>query len=163
MGDLTNDGSTPVSEIDDQALLQMYDSQNAAKVAALRALHWSVRGANVGVTVTGVVTNAPTWGVLDVADRILKARGHAVTSGCGLVDAMAGAVGGQPVALEVERARFTSNGEISGYSKPEKQSSRRPLRRRRNLQGQAVRATRTKPQSSGSALSPRSRGAFPST
>lgn len=108
----------PTAELYNQGYLQMYDSQNDAKAAAMRALDLAVTDRSVGVTVVLVPVNAPAFHVVSVADRIVWARGHAVSSRCGLIDALAGAVPGQPVALRVERAHFASDGAITGYSRP---------------------------------------------
>ena len=84
----------------------------------MRLLRLSVRLVLIGVAVTLVPTDAPAFGVLTVADRIVGARGHQVTSRCGLIDALAGAVPGQPVELEVERVHINKVDEITGYSRP---------------------------------------------
>lgn len=110
-------GDEPTSEIYNMAYLQMYDSQNDAKVAALRALHLTVTGTSAGATVYAIATNAPVARVLSVADRIVGANGHAVTSSCGLIAALASTAAGQSVALKVERANISSGGTIS-YSRP---------------------------------------------
>lgn len=121
--DLTG-GDVPTPQLYAQAYLQMYDSQNDAKAAAMRALHMDVTDKNVGVTVTVVATDAPASHVVSVADRIVWARGLAVSSRCGLVDALGGAVPGRPVALKVEYAHIATDGTITGYSRPRLVESR---------------------------------------
>ncbi|HEY8080873.1 MAG TPA: S16 family serine protease [Acidimicrobiales bacterium] len=101
----------PTSELQAQGYLEMYDSQNYAKVAGMRALHLDVRGSHAGATVTAVTTAAS--GTLNVADRIVGARGHAVTDVCSLVIALHGAVPGTSVTLKVQRATISQSGSIS--------------------------------------------------
>lgn len=107
--------NVPPSELIRQGYLEMYDSQNDAKVAAMRELHYDVRGVPAGATVTAVATTSASG--LRVADRIVAARGHAVTGVCSLVTALHGAVPGQPVALTVRRASVSGTGTIT-YASP---------------------------------------------
>jgi PDZ domain-containing protein len=110
-------GDIPTAELYNQAYLEMYDSQNDAKVAAMRALHLRVTGTNAGATVVAIATGAPVASVLNVADRIVSAQGKAVTSSCGLLAALSGAVPGHDVSLEVDRANVARDGTIT-YAKP---------------------------------------------
>jgi PDZ domain-containing protein len=103
----------PISQLYAQSFLQMYDSQNDAKAAAMRALHLDVTDKHAGAAVLAVATNAPASQILSVADRIVGARGQAVSSRCGLVDALDRAVPGRTVALKVEHAHITADGTIT--------------------------------------------------
>jgi PDZ domain-containing protein len=117
-GDQLIGPNVPTAELYTQSYLEMYDSQNYAKVAAMRSLHLRVAGNDAGATVVEVATNAPASHVVSVADRIVWARGHAVSSRCGFIDAMSGAAAGRPVELKVEYARIANDGSITGYSRP---------------------------------------------
>lgn len=103
-------GSTPVSQLTDQAYLEMYDSQAAAKVAALRALGYRVVGTPSGARVFGVLTHAPALGILQVGDDITRADGKPVSSSCGLIRALHGVQPGSVVDLRVSPARISSTG-----------------------------------------------------
>lgn len=110
-------GGVPNSELEAQGYLEMYDSQNSAKVVGMRAVGYHVAGTPAGVTVTAVGVRAPSASVLSVADRIVAARGRPVRSVCGLFAALHGVVPGTRVALRVERADITSSGTIT-YDPP---------------------------------------------
>lgn len=111
-------GNTPVSQLDDQAYLEMYDSQAAAKVAAFRALGLRVVGTPSGARVTEVLTGAPAASALQVGDAITAANGTAVTSACGLVRALHGERPGEAVTLRVVPAAISTSGVFSfGASK----------------------------------------------
>jgi len=114
--ELTDPG-VPTSELIAQGYLEMYDSQNSAKVAAMDALGYGVSGEHAGATVTGVGSASPNFGTLSVADRIVGARGHTVTDVCSLLTALSGATPGRPVSLQVERASISGSGAIH-YAAP---------------------------------------------
>lgn len=111
------DPGVPTSELDAQGYLEMYDSQNAAKDAAMTALHLHVTARPIGLAVVAVASPSASYGVLDVADRIVAARGVPVTSECDLEGALAGAVPGRPIALRIERATISMSGTIT-YAAP---------------------------------------------
>jgi len=110
--DLTG-GNVPVSELDDQGYLDMYDSKQSAEVAGMRAVGYRVTGTPAGAAVVAVFSHAPAEGVLSVADRIVEARGRPVRNLCGLLSAMSGAAPGTSVALRVERAAITNAGDLT--------------------------------------------------
>jgi PDZ domain-containing protein len=113
IGGSTLTGDVPASELTAQGYLQMYDSQNDAKVAGMRAIGLRVPGVPSGATVTGVGTGSPATGTLAVADRIVGARGDVVASVCGLAAALEGATPGRPVVLRVAHAAISSSGTIT--------------------------------------------------
>jgi len=115
-GRYLTDPGVPTSELIAQGYLEMYDSQNAAKVAAMDALDYPVSGEHAGATVTAVGSKSPSYSILNVADRIVGARGHAVTDVCSLVVALHGATPGRTVPLEVQRATISPAGVIT-YAK----------------------------------------------
>jgi len=106
-------GAVPTSELVAQGYLEMYDSQNSAKVVGMRAVGYHVTGTPAGVTVTAVGTHAPSSQVLSVADRIVAARGRLVRSVCDLFSAMRGTRPGTGVQLRVEHANITASGTIT--------------------------------------------------
>jgi Lon-like protease len=107
----------PVSEEDDEGYLEMYDAQNDAKVAAMRALHLTVIGTPSGTTVTAIAPNAPAGRVLGIGDRIVEANGLVVRNECGLVAALHGATPGRDVVLRVARAHISRSGTFT-YAAP---------------------------------------------
>jgi PDZ domain-containing protein len=111
-------GDVPASQLVTQAYLQMFDSQNAAKVAAMRALGLRVVGSSVGATVWLVAADAPSAGVLSVDDRIVWARGKPVRNECQLLQALDGAAPGSRVALKIERVKVSSSGVFGAYAPP---------------------------------------------
>jgi Lon-like protease len=111
-------GNVPAAQLTAQGYLEMYDSQNDAKVAGMQALRLPVIGTPVGAAVTAVVTNAPSSKVLSVDDRIVWANGHHVTSGCGLIAALATLTPGQPVRLKVEHVSVSPSGVFGRYGPP---------------------------------------------
>ncbi len=113
-GDLT--GGVPDSELEAQGYLEMYDSQNDAKAAAMRSLGLPVSGTPGGATIEAIAGGAPAAAALSVGDRIVAARGRPVTTLCSLASALSGATPGTPITLHVERAD-TSKGYLT-YAPP---------------------------------------------
>jgi PDZ domain-containing protein len=103
----------PTSQLIAQGFLQMSDSQTAAKVAALRALGWKVPARPSGTVVTGVVNNTPASRAgLRVGDEITGINGHAVTSRCALVAALAHVAVGAKVTMTLRAGRFSATGVL---------------------------------------------------
>ncbi len=104
----------PSDELNAQGFLEMSDSKQAAEVAALRALGWSVRASPEGAVVTGVGAPSParTAG-LSVADRIVEVDGAPVATSCALVAAVHTIAPGTRIRLRVEDARISGAGVIT--------------------------------------------------
>jgi PDZ domain-containing protein len=111
-------GNVPTSELERQGYLQMYDSQNNAKVVGMRAMGLTVTGVPDGVTVQAVATNAPARGALQVGDRIVEARGRAVHDFCDLEAALSGAVPGTSVPLRIVPAEVRNGVLVYGSPEP---------------------------------------------
>ena len=104
----------PSSQLVAQGFLQMYDSQIAAKVAALRALGWSIPAVSSGAVVTGVVDNSPAARAgLSVGDEITALDGYRVTSQCTLVGALEHVAPHTKVNLTVVPGKFSASGVLS--------------------------------------------------
>lgn len=104
----------PASQLVSQGFLQMSDSQTAAKVAALRALGWTIRAAPAGAVVTGVVDNTPASRAgLSVGDEITAVDGRHVTSQCSLVGALEHVAPHTKLTLTVLPGKFTSTGVLT--------------------------------------------------
>jgi Lon-like protease len=110
-------GNVPASELTAQGYLEMYDSQNSAKVTGMRSLGLTVTGRPAGVVVTAIASQSPALSELSVADRIVAAHGHAVRDVCGLAEALAGVAAGSAVPMSVERATISPSGTIT-YAAP---------------------------------------------
>ena len=110
-------GNVPASELTAQGYLEMYDSQNSAKVVAMRTLGLTVGGHRAGVVVTAIAAQSPALSELSVADRIVAANGHAVPDVCGLATALVGVRPDTTVPMHVERATISASGTIS-YAAP---------------------------------------------
>ena len=111
-GSFFTGGQVPISQLADSSYLMMSDSKDAARVVAMRELGYHVLGVPDGATVTAVGIRSPA-AELGVGDRIVAARGHVVTTACGLTDALDGAVPGRPVTLRVARAHFSASGTLT--------------------------------------------------
>jgi Lon-like protease len=116
VSDLTGPG-IPISEEDDEGYLEMYDAQNDAKAAAMRAMHLTVIGTPSGAAVVAVAANASAGRILGIGDRIDEANGRVVRNECGLVAALHGATPGRDVTLRVARAHISNSGTFT-YAAP---------------------------------------------
>jgi len=104
----------PADELGAQGFLEMSDSQQAAEVAALRALGWRLPASPAGAVVTGVVAPSPARRAgIKVADRIVSVNGASVTSACSMVSAVHDIAPGTVVRLGVEPAHISRTGVIS--------------------------------------------------
>lgn len=111
------DPGIPQSELAAQGYLQMDDSKQAAEVAALRALGWTVPATSTGAVVDGVISPSPAYSVhIHVADRVIGVNGTAVHDSCDLIGIVHSLAPGSPVHLSVERARINAKGDVS-YAK----------------------------------------------
>ncbi len=107
------DPGVPASELGAQGYLEMYDSKQAAAVAALRALGWRVPAAGDGAVVTAVTSSSPAQRArLAVGDRIVAVGGRAVRSGCALVRAVHDVAPGTRLRVEVAPVRISGTGQL---------------------------------------------------
>jgi PDZ domain-containing protein len=103
----------PSSQLTDQGFLEMSDSQNFAKVAALRALGWTVPATPSGAVVTAVASATPAARAgLNVGDEITAVDGNAVRSECGLLASLVHVAAKTTVHLTVVRGTFSSSGVL---------------------------------------------------
>jgi len=103
----------PNSQLDAQGFLQMSDSQLAAKVAALRALGWTIPAIPTGAVITGVVDNTPASRAgLNVGDEVTAVNSRAVTSQCSLVAALAQVPVGTKLELTIVPGTFSAAGVL---------------------------------------------------
>ncbi len=101
-------------ELSAQGFLDMFDSKQAAQVAALRALGWPVHATPMGAVINGVVVPSPARQMgLHVADRIVGANGVKITSACDLIYLVHDVAIGQSLRLKVERAKISTKGLIT--------------------------------------------------
>jgi Lon-like protease len=108
------DPGIPSSELNAQGYLEMYYSKQAAEVAALRALGWTIPATPDGAVVAGVIAPSPARAAgVKVADRIVAVDGRAVTSICTLFAAMDPVRPGDEVRVTLAPARITGAGAIS--------------------------------------------------
>ena len=104
----------PASELGAQGYLEMYDSQQAAAVAGLRALGWSVPARGTGAVVTAVVGSSPAQRArLAVGDEIVGVDGHRVRSSCDLVRAIHNLPAGTHVRLRVAPVHISAIGRLT--------------------------------------------------
>ncbi len=107
-GSQFNGPSVPTSELEAQGYLEMYESQESAKVAAMRALHLHVAGTGAGVSVYSLTQRVLAGDPLRVADRIVAVGGRRVTGFCGLLHALGHVTFGRPISMRVEHADTSS-------------------------------------------------------
>jgi PDZ domain-containing protein len=104
----------PTSELVAQGYVDMAQSKLFAKVAALRALGWTIPSRASGAVVYEVLnpSSAYTAG-LRVADRIVSVDGASVVSACSLTRAIHAEPVGTRLVLRVERAHVSERGSIT--------------------------------------------------
>lgn len=103
----------PNSELTAQGFMQMSDSQEYAKVAALRALGWTIPAAHTGVAITAVASNTPAARAgLQVGDEILSVDGARVGSTCALIGSLVKVAPGTKVQLTLRRGTFSAAGVL---------------------------------------------------
>lgn len=103
----------PSSQLDAQGYLQMSDSQEAAEVAALKALGWKIPATMTGAVITAVASNTPAARAgLHVGDEITAIDGHAVTSACTLIGTLEPVPAHTVVHVTLRRATFSTAGVL---------------------------------------------------
>ena len=109
----------PVSQLDAQGFLEMAQSKDAAKVAALERLGYSVGATPDGALITAVGAKAPAEGSLSVADVVDEVNGKQISNSCGLIAAVHALAPGTRVELGVRQATIKRDGAIArGDSTP---------------------------------------------
>jgi PDZ domain-containing protein len=103
-------GNTPVSQLYDQGYLEMYDSRNDARAAAMRALHLDVSATPDGATVVGTVAGSPAENAVNVGDRIVAVDGRRITDACGLAGVLDGVQPGATIVLGLVPATISAHG-----------------------------------------------------
>jgi PDZ domain-containing protein len=104
---------TPLSQLSNQAYLQMYDSRNDARAAAMRALHLKVTGTPDGATVVGTVVNSPAENAVNVGDRIVAVDGRRISDACGVAGVLNGVQPGSTIVLAIVPASISAKGAFS--------------------------------------------------
>lgn len=105
------DPGTPTSELSAQGYLEMAQSQEAAKVAALRHLGYTVPERDAGAVILGVVAGSPAASVLRVGQIITAVDGVATPKECAVTAAIDRVAAGGSITLSVEEARLTASGQ----------------------------------------------------
>ena len=108
------DPNIPASEFNAQGFLQMSDSKNFARVAALRALGWKVLSRPVGTTLVGIVSNSPAWKAhLAVGDRVVSFNGSPVLNSCQFIVDLHHMSAGSAVTIGVQHATIGATGALT--------------------------------------------------
>jgi PDZ domain-containing protein len=97
-------GGTSPSELNAQGALEMSQAEDAAKVAALRRLGYSVPATAAGAVITGTFPGTPAYGVLNVSDVVTAVDGHATPTADALTHALSAYHSGQTVTFTVRRS-----------------------------------------------------------
>lgn len=100
--------ATPPSQLLSQGYLEMEQSQEAAKAAALTRLGYDVKAHNSGTVVFSVVPGTPAANVLAIGQIVTSVDGRATPDACAFAQALALRHPGQQVDLSVERSSVNS-------------------------------------------------------
>ena len=101
------------SQLNAQGYLEMSQSKEAAKTAALTRLGYHVEAKRDGAVVTQVANGAPAASAVSVADVISGVNGQATTSACGVIRAVHDLAPGTKVTLDVQVATIHPGGAIT--------------------------------------------------
>ena len=104
-------GQSP-ADFDAQGYLDMAQSKEAAKTAALRRLGYQVRSSDTGALVTAVSEGTPASDRLHVADVVVGVDGKEVRTSCDMIDAIHDLPPGAEVRLDVRKAEISDSGII---------------------------------------------------
>jgi len=105
------------SQLDAQGYLEMAQSKDAARYAALHTLGYSVPATNAGAVIDAVASGSPADPALSVADVIVGVDGKKVKTSCGFIRAFHDVNPGTKITLSVERATISGSGTIT-YGSP---------------------------------------------
>ncbi|MGH8980155.1 MAG: S16 family serine protease [Acidimicrobiales bacterium] len=104
--------ATPPSELVAQGYLEMAQSQDAARAAALTRLGYGVHEHNAGTLVFSVMAGSPAARILRVGEIVTAVDGTATPDVCAFSRALARHGAGARVTLEIERSTVTSHAVI---------------------------------------------------
>lgn len=109
---LVSPGQDP-ADLDAQGYLDMAQSKDDARAAALERLGYPVSSTKDGALVTAVALKSPASGELAVADVIVGAEGREVRSSCDLISILHDLPPGTKVDLSVAEAEISDSGTIT--------------------------------------------------
>jgi PDZ domain-containing protein len=101
------------SQLDTQGYLEMAQSKEAAKTAALERLGYKVDATPDGAVVTAVASDSAASSTVSVADVITGVGAQSVTSSCGFVAAIHDLAPGTKISLQVRPAAIHAGGQIT--------------------------------------------------
>jgi PDZ domain-containing protein len=105
-------GGVPSSELNAQGYLEMVQSKDAAKTAALRRLGYPVPEHDAGAVVGAISAGTPAYPVLKVGQVITAVDGVATPTSCAFAGQLAALAPGQQVVLSVKDDHFTASGSL---------------------------------------------------
>jgi PDZ domain-containing protein len=106
--------NVPVDQLDDQGFVDMDQSKDAAKVAALQALGWHIPVVPSGATVYSVLSNGGSANSgLSVADEIVGVNSSTVTSLCDFFKLTRDKSPGTKMTVTARPAIISSSGSIA--------------------------------------------------
>lgn len=105
--------ATPPSQLVTQGYLEMAQSQDAARAAALSRLGYHVKARNAGTLVFAVVPGSPASTVLSVGQIVTAVDGASTANACAFAQALARHAAGQRVTLSVEKSQVSSRAVIA--------------------------------------------------
>jgi PDZ domain-containing protein len=108
------------SQLNAQGYLEMSQSKEAAKTAALERLGYKVGATPDGTVVTAVASDAAAASAVSVADIITGVGAQDVTSSCGLVSAIHDLAPGTKISLQVRPATIHPGGQITNAAPVER-------------------------------------------
>ncbi len=103
----------PASQLNAQGYLEMAQSKNSAKAAALTRLGYKVTATHDGALITAVSANAPARDAVSVADVVDQVNGVDVHTSCELIAAVHDLDPGTQVELGVRKATISRDGTIT--------------------------------------------------
>ena len=104
----------PVQELDNQGYVDMANSKDYARTAALRALGWTITASAVGAEIYQIaVPSSASRAGLNVGDRVVSMNGRSVRSTCDLIRDVHVVAPNTLISLGVVRASITGSGTIT--------------------------------------------------
>jgi len=112
--DFTGASNIPISELNDQGFMEMYESKQAAEYEALRTLGWRPSLNAEGATLEAIIEDSPAAEAnLSVGDRVQSVNGHATPNACAMIHAMAPIAPGSHVTIGYQPALITDEGVVT--------------------------------------------------
>ncbi len=102
----------PPAQLTAQGFLEMSQSQDAAKTAALTRLGYHVAPVPSGVLIFGVAAGGPAASVLQVGDVVIAVNGTATPQECDFIAALHPLVPGDVAHLTVRQASIAPDGTV---------------------------------------------------